>query len=142
MSSPKISLKPALAFNHVGITVPDIFAAIDWYAEVFGAAHIMGPRLLKADAQAEACHINLTSFSFGAFNRTVVSLCGNEEPECSTSTKPRRQKRRERCIELVRLFGVRDVADVGNFDQLAVWKVLERFAAEHWPIAERLDRFG
>ena len=52
MSSPKISLNPALAFNHVGITVPDIFAAIDWYAEVFGAAHIMGPRLLKADAQA------------------------------------------------------------------------------------------
>ena len=37
-----------LAFNHVGLTVPDIFAAIDWYGEVFGATHIMGPRLLAA----------------------------------------------------------------------------------------------
>ncbi len=36
----------ALALNHVGITVPDIHAAIDWYGEVFGCTHIMGPRLL------------------------------------------------------------------------------------------------
>lgn len=35
--------------NHVGITVPDIFAAIDWYAEVFGFTCVMGPRLLEAE---------------------------------------------------------------------------------------------
>ena len=37
----------ALALNHVGVTVPDIFAAIDWYKQVFGFSHIMGPRLLE-----------------------------------------------------------------------------------------------
>lgn len=41
-----------LAFNHVGLTVPDIFAAIDWYGEMFGASHIMGPRLLAIDDRA------------------------------------------------------------------------------------------
>lgn len=41
-----------LALNHVGLTVPDIFAAIDWYVAVFGATHIMGPRALEADAKA------------------------------------------------------------------------------------------
>jgi hypothetical protein len=35
------SKTPALAFNHVGLTVPDIFAAIDWYGKVFEATHIM-----------------------------------------------------------------------------------------------------
>jgi predicted enzyme related to lactoylglutathione lyase len=43
---------PAVGFNHIGLTVPDIFAAIDWYGKVFGATHIMGPRLLAADAKA------------------------------------------------------------------------------------------
>ena len=43
-----------LALNHVGITVPDIHAAVDWYGEVFGCSHIMGPRLLEVDAQATA----------------------------------------------------------------------------------------
>ncbi len=42
----------SIALNHVGITVPDIFAAIDWYGEVFGFTHIMGPRLLEAASQA------------------------------------------------------------------------------------------
>lgn len=37
-----------LALNHVGLTVPDIFAAIDWYGRLFGASHIMGPRVLEA----------------------------------------------------------------------------------------------
>lgn len=35
-----------LAFNHVGMTVPGIFAAIDWYSSVRGLTHITGPRLL------------------------------------------------------------------------------------------------
>ena len=48
-SSP---LAPPLALNHVGITVPDIFGAIDWYGRIFGASHIMGPRLLAASEKA------------------------------------------------------------------------------------------
>lgn len=40
------------ALNHIGMTVPDIFAAIDWYVGVFGFTHIMGPRLLEAGAAA------------------------------------------------------------------------------------------
>ena len=44
--------RPALTFNHVGVTVPDVFAAIDWYVAVFGFTHIMGPRLLEAEAAA------------------------------------------------------------------------------------------
>ncbi len=43
-----------LALNHVGITVPDVYAAIDWYGDVFGCTHIMGPRLLQADTKATA----------------------------------------------------------------------------------------
>jgi len=43
---------PPLALNHIGLTVPDIFAAIDWYTRLFGATHIMGPRLLEAAAKA------------------------------------------------------------------------------------------
>ncbi len=43
----------SLAFNHVGLTVPDIFAAIDWYEKVFGFRLLMGPRLLEAAGAAE-----------------------------------------------------------------------------------------
>jgi predicted enzyme related to lactoylglutathione lyase len=46
------NMAPSLAFNHVGLTIPDIFAAIDWYSAVFGASHIMGPRLLAASSVA------------------------------------------------------------------------------------------
>lgn len=44
--------QPALALNHVGVTVPNIYAAIDWYTQVFGFTHIMGPRLLDPGAAA------------------------------------------------------------------------------------------
>jgi predicted enzyme related to lactoylglutathione lyase len=43
-----------LALNHVGITVPDVFAAIDWYGEVFACTHVMGPRLMSVDVPATA----------------------------------------------------------------------------------------
>jgi catechol 2,3-dioxygenase-like lactoylglutathione lyase family enzyme len=43
-----------LAVNHIGITVPDIHAAIDWYVDVFGFEHIMGPRLMHADGKASS----------------------------------------------------------------------------------------
>lgn len=41
-----------LAFNHAGVTVPDIFAAIDWYADVLGFTPIMAPRLLEPASRA------------------------------------------------------------------------------------------
>ena len=52
---PSAPAKPCVpttprALNHIGITVPDIYAAIDWYQAVFGFSHIMGPRLLKANS--------------------------------------------------------------------------------------------
>jgi catechol 2,3-dioxygenase-like lactoylglutathione lyase family enzyme len=40
-------ISPPALLNHVGITVPDIWAAIDWYSEVFGCTRIMGPRVLE-----------------------------------------------------------------------------------------------
>ena len=43
---------PPRALNHVGITVPDIWGAIDWYGAVFGFAHVMGPRVLQAGSAA------------------------------------------------------------------------------------------
>ena len=43
---------PPRALNHIGITVPDIWGAIDWYGAVFGFAHVMGPRVLQADSAA------------------------------------------------------------------------------------------
>lgn len=47
----------ALAVNHVGLTVPDVFAAIDWYGDVFGFRCIMGPRVIEAAAHAEAASV-------------------------------------------------------------------------------------
>ncbi len=44
----------ALSVNHVGVTVPDVFAAIDWYHAVFGLRCIMGPRLLEPGRHDEA----------------------------------------------------------------------------------------
>ncbi|OHT82541.1 VOC family protein [Mycobacteroides saopaulense] len=42
-----------MSVNHVGITVPDIAAAIDWYREVFGFACVMGPRTLERGPNGE-----------------------------------------------------------------------------------------
>ena len=47
----------ALAVNHVGVTVPDIHAAIDWYRAVFGFRCIMGPRELEVTGHAEASSV-------------------------------------------------------------------------------------
>lgn len=44
----------ALSVNHVGVTVPDVFGAIDWYRDVFGFTCIMGPRLLEPAKHGEA----------------------------------------------------------------------------------------
>lgn len=54
-----MSVKPvaALAINHVGLTVPDIHTAIDWYGEVFGFRCIMGPRVLETGGHAEAASV-------------------------------------------------------------------------------------
>lgn len=43
-----------LAVNHVGLTVPDLFGAIDWYSKVFGFRLIMGPRELSGRGHSEA----------------------------------------------------------------------------------------
>ena len=43
---------PPRALNHIGITVPDIWGAIDWYGDVFGFTRVMGPRVLAADSSA------------------------------------------------------------------------------------------
>jgi catechol 2,3-dioxygenase-like lactoylglutathione lyase family enzyme len=45
---------PALAINLVGLTVPDIHAAIDWYGAVFGFRCIMGLRVLQATEHTES----------------------------------------------------------------------------------------
>jgi predicted enzyme related to lactoylglutathione lyase len=52
-SAPLRPLAPC-AINHVGVTVPDVFAAIDWYGKVFGFRCIMGPRLLESAGHREA----------------------------------------------------------------------------------------
>lgn len=65
---------PALAINHIGVTVPDVFAAIDWYGEVFGFTCIMGPRLLEPAQHGEAASV------FGPRFRKAWQahlLCGN-----------------------------------------------------------------
>ncbi|MFR9805205.1 VOC family protein [Pseudonocardia sp. RS010] len=48
---------PALAVNHIGLTVPDVHAAIDWYGEVFGFRCIMGPRVLESTGHGEAAAV-------------------------------------------------------------------------------------
>ncbi len=44
----------AAAVNHIGVTVPDIRAAIPWYRDVFGFRCIMGPRVLRSEMAATA----------------------------------------------------------------------------------------
>jgi predicted enzyme related to lactoylglutathione lyase len=51
-----------LAVNHVGVTVPDVFAAIDWYADVFGFRCIMGPRVLESVGHGETSAVFGTRF--------------------------------------------------------------------------------
>lgn len=46
-----------LVVNHLGLTVPDIHAAIDWYGTVFGFRCIMGPRVLEAAGHGEAAAV-------------------------------------------------------------------------------------
>ncbi|MGO1628691.1 MAG: VOC family protein [Microbacteriaceae bacterium] len=43
-----------LALNHIGVTVPDVFAAIDWYQDVFGMRLLMPPRVLEGSVHREA----------------------------------------------------------------------------------------
>ncbi|MGL6236077.1 MAG: VOC family protein [Segniliparus sp.] len=38
----------AAAVHHIGVTVPDVFAAVDWYCEVFGLHCAVEPRALLA----------------------------------------------------------------------------------------------
>lgn len=52
-----VTPQTALAVNHVGVTVPDIHAAIDWYGAVFGFRCIMGPRELAATGNVEASSV-------------------------------------------------------------------------------------
>lgn len=54
-----------LATNHLGITVPDVRAAITWYSEVFGFRCIMGPRVLRAAAAATAETSSILGRDFG-----------------------------------------------------------------------------
>jgi uncharacterized glyoxalase superfamily protein PhnB len=42
-----------VAVNHAGLTVPDVFAALDWYEETFGATQLMEPRLLDVTGHEE-----------------------------------------------------------------------------------------
>ena len=41
--------KLAHCFNHVGVSVPDIEAAIDWYSRLFGFVLIAGPAEVRPD---------------------------------------------------------------------------------------------
>ena len=59
----------ALAVNHVGLTVPDIHAAIDWYGAVFGFRCIMGPRELEVTGHAEASSVFGDRFRRGQRHR-------------------------------------------------------------------------
>jgi catechol 2,3-dioxygenase-like lactoylglutathione lyase family enzyme len=53
MTSAAPSARPAArAVNHIGLTVPHIFEAIDWYTRVLGFVHVMGPRVLQAASAA------------------------------------------------------------------------------------------
>ena len=54
--------KIAHCFNHVGVSVSDIEAAIDWYSKVFGFVLIGGP----AEVRPDGSH----------FARVVEDICG------------------------------------------------------------------
>jgi len=43
---------PALTFSHIGITVPDLEKAVEFYTKAFGFYQIMGPTEIKHDESA------------------------------------------------------------------------------------------
>jgi catechol 2,3-dioxygenase-like lactoylglutathione lyase family enzyme len=49
-----VTHRDAAVLNHIGITVPDVRAAVEWYERVFGLRCIMRPRVLRGDAAATA----------------------------------------------------------------------------------------
>ncbi len=53
-SPPRDTGGAALVVNHVGISVPDVVAAIAWYGDVFGFRCIMGPRVMRPASAATA----------------------------------------------------------------------------------------
>jgi catechol 2,3-dioxygenase-like lactoylglutathione lyase family enzyme len=68
--------RSALAVNHVGITVPDIQAAIAWYGEVFGFHCIMGPRVLRASSAATAETASILGPEFGVAYQAHLLTAG------------------------------------------------------------------
>lgn len=44
-----MSARQASCFNHVGVSVPDIDAAIDWYSRIFGFTVIANPAEVRPD---------------------------------------------------------------------------------------------
>jgi catechol 2,3-dioxygenase-like lactoylglutathione lyase family enzyme len=58
-----MTAKPASCFNHVGVSVPDVDAAIDWYHRIFGFTVIANP----AEVRPDGTHFgNLSSDICGA----------------------------------------------------------------------------
>ena len=43
---------PALTFSHIGITVPDLEKAVEFYTKAFGFYQIMGPTEIQHDESA------------------------------------------------------------------------------------------
>lgn len=57
-----MSTKPASCLNHVGVSVPDIDAAIEWYSRIFGFTVIGEP----AEVQPDGSH----------FGNLASNICG------------------------------------------------------------------
>ncbi|MFB2580614.1 VOC family protein [Herbiconiux sp. P15] len=66
---------PATAFSHVGVTVPDLEKAIDWYRETLGYYLLTGPlEVLEDDSPLGIAAANIYGVGFTSFR--FAHLCG------------------------------------------------------------------
>lgn len=63
----------ALAFNHVGVGVPDIEKAISWYGEILGFRPISGPVEVRIDGPAGAQAHNVLGPRFRRMRQAHLS---------------------------------------------------------------------
>src|SRR5271156_290335 len=84
----------------------------------------------------------MTSKEIGLSSSVMRQKNQSLRPLVNASAQSSRKEIGHRSFEFVGLFYVRHVSRQGYFDQLSVWQILNRFAPQHGPIAERFYRFG
>lgn len=81
----------AVSFNHVGVGVSDIDAAIDWYCEILGMRLIAGPIVVENDEQAS----DVLGPRFGKMRQAHLSTANGIGIELFQTIEPPHERRED-----------------------------------------------